>query len=123
MKPTAWLGVLLAGLVPSLSGSQSAGQGPAVPACTEVVAPTPRDWQTFTFRETFAISLPPTCSVDADARYMHGGQSWTCGSVHAEVVWGMWGPTSFGEVASQCTTKVGGREVLVSRRSTSKGPQ
>jgi hypothetical protein len=35
----------------------------------------------------------------------------------------MWGPTSFGEVASQCTTKVGGHEVLVSTRQASKGRQ
>lgn len=53
---------------------------------------------------------------------MHGGTRWQCGTVTAEVVWGMWGRGSFGEKGTRCTTTIAGQRVMVVRDRRDDGP-
>jgi len=101
---------------------QASGERDAPPACEAAPrAAVPAGWTRTTLHETFSIALPPSCQPDAGARYVHGGTRWKCGTVMAEVVWGMWGTGSFADTAKKCTAKVEGLKVMVVREQRDKG--
>lgn len=79
---------------------------PACPPATEVA--TPKDWKRLTLRNGFSVALPPSCVAQEQPRTMHGGDRWQCGAIGVEVVWGMWGTSSFGKTESQCRRTKGG---------------
>jgi hypothetical protein len=95
-----------------------------LPACKENSASTPKSWQRKSVSSSFSISLPACFepAQDSERRYVHGGTRWRCGTTTVEVVWGMWGPDSFGEGRKRCTTRVAGREVMVARGPDNETP-
>ena len=62
----------------------------------------------------FALRLPPSCTEESDKprRFVHGGTTWRCGTLTVEVVWGMWGPSSFGEDLRACKGTLGGLPIV-----------
>ena len=76
----------------------------------------PPDWKRIEQGDGFAIFLPPSCERDPQGRqFVHGGESWRCGSVGVDLVWGMWGTDSFtGREGRQCRTSVAGVPAFVS---------
>jgi hypothetical protein len=108
-----------------LAGDKFSDQVKGLPACDKAVpAAAPASWERATAFGGFTIALPSSCSpvVDKEPRYMHGGTRWQCGSATVEVVWGMWGGTSFGDKGTRCRTKVAGQRVLAVRDRSDEGP-
>jgi len=109
-------------LIALLAVAQASGEPEPPPACEAAPrAAVPAGWTRTTLRETFSIALPPSCQPDPGPRYVHGGTRWKCGTVTAEVVWGMWGAGSFEDTARKCTAKVEGQKVMVVREPRDKG--
>jgi hypothetical protein len=116
VKTTATVAFLLV-----LSAVGCAGTGrfrsiSRMPKCAAAPAAPPAEWRKEEPEPKFAFMLPPSCSSDPDVpQFVHGGLRWRCGTVATDVVWGMWGPGSFGENQVQCRTAIAGVPALVSR--------
>jgi hypothetical protein len=68
------------------------------------------------------LALPPDFHRDSvQPGYMHGGESWSGGTWHYQVVNGHWGWTSFGP-GDRCQLRLEGREAMY-ERSVRKGRQ
>lgn len=95
-----------------------------LPSCKGSPASTPSSWQRKNIGRSFSLSFPSCFEPvqEPERRYVHGGTRWQCGATTVEVVWGMWGPDSFGEGRERCKTKVAGRWVLVARGRDDQGP-
>lgn len=52
---------------------------------------------------------------------MHGGNLWQCDSISVEVVWGMWGKSSFSDASEKCTATIAGMPVMVIREPGDQG--
>ena len=74
------------------------------------------DWVRLDQGAGFSLSLPPCFRPDDDEapHYVHGGRRWRCRAGIVEIVWGMWGPGSFGH---ECRTSVAGVPVTVAHPS------
>ena len=94
---------------------------PAAPPCKDVPLTPPPAWGRKDVGPAFSVALP-SCFVEEKAkwRFSHGGTTWLCPPGGAEVVWGMWGDSSFGS-GDRCTTNVGGVPAVVIRKPDPKG--
>jgi hypothetical protein len=73
----------------------------------------PPDWLRVQVDESFAFQVPSSCVPDTDVpQFVHGGKRLRCGAVSVDIVWGMWGPSSFGS-GRQCKSKLGKVAVFV----------
>lgn len=59
----------------------------------------PAGWVSAPADSGFSFHLPESCT-SSGGLWPHGGTKWECGSIQADVVWGMWGRDSFGEGVS-----------------------
>lgn len=93
---------------------------PPVP-CKDAPLTPPATWGRKDVGRAFSVALP-SCFVEEKAkeRFIHGGTTWLCPPGGAEIVWGMWGETSFGP-GDRCTTSVGGIPAVVIRNPDPKG--
>lgn len=107
-------------LTSSLAGAQTPKQ-PTLPACKETPLATPSSWVRKEIRDTFSLALP-ACFETAkpERRFIHGGTTWKCPPAGAEIVWGMWGPTSF-DSRGGCTTFVAGVPAVVVHSADTRG--
>ena len=108
--------VLVAAFAPAALG---AGGEPrdikALQPCPAIaVRPAPADWRQERQGEGFALRLPPSCKEETESprRFVHGGTTWRCGTITVEVVWGMWGPSSFGEDRHACKGTLAGLPIV-----------
>ena len=120
MMSLVWALTMLA-LLPVSAVSAPADAAPPCEAAPR--AAVPDGWTRKAVREKFSIALPPSCELDPEPRFVHGGTSWKCGTVGAQVVWGMWGASSFSESAKKCSAKVEGVKVMVVREQRAKGAE
>ena len=108
--------LLTAGLVQAQSSKRQ-----AMPPCKEAPLATPPSWTRKEIRAGFSVALPGCFEpAESQRRFVHGGTSWECPPAGAEVVWGMWGPTSF-DSRSGCTTTVAGVSTVVVHSAATKG--
>lgn len=123
IRPAALVALLLVGgsTVQTQGSFLEATKG--MPACREKAAPTPRTWDRQTVDDKFSFAMPSGCQpVQLEEHaYIHGGMRWQCGKTTVEVVWGMWGASSFGEGHDYCTTEVGSKRVMVMRQKQAAG--
>ncbi len=107
-------------LMANLAGAQ-APKLPALPTCKEAPLATPPSWARKEVTTTFSLALP-SCfeAAKAQRRFIHGGSTWQCKPAGAEIVWGMWGPSSF-DSGGGCTTTVAGVPVVVVRSADTAG--
>jgi hypothetical protein len=94
---------------------------PTAPPCKDPPPSTPAAWERKKVNEAFSLALP-ACFIAAKTqrRFVHGGTTWECPPAGAEVVLGMWGPTSFGS-GDRCTTTIAGVPAVVMRSADTKG--
>jgi hypothetical protein len=123
LRHAVLLALLLAGgsSIEARDSFQEASNG--MPACREKAPPTPTTWDRQPVDGSFSFALPSACqSVQVQERsYVHGGLRWQCGKMTVEVVWGIWGRSSFGEGHEYCTTEVGKKLVMVMRQKEAAG--
>jgi hypothetical protein len=113
-------------LVASLCVSPAAASDEidSLPTCKAAPSPaSPAALTRTSLRDSFSLALPE-CSEQKgpEVRYVHGGRRWQCGSVTVEVVWGMWGASSFGEKGSRCKATIDGRRAVVVKDRHEDGP-
>jgi hypothetical protein len=73
---------------------------------SRTIARTEKWKEAFADRE-FVLQLPEGFEpVPTKERYMHGGQQWARGTVKVEMVWGMWGRSSFQASSVPCKTEI-----------------
>jgi hypothetical protein len=85
----------------------------ALPACRASDVPrVPEDWSAVG-DEQFAWSRPPACKRDTDARFMHGGERWLCGTSSVSVSWGHWALASFEGSQPRCSGVLHGVRIVV----------
>jgi hypothetical protein len=117
-REVALLALLLVGGPRAQAGDHFSEEVNGMPTCRQKAAATPTSWDRKNLGEEFSFAMPSDCqSVQREEHsYVHGGARWRCGSTTVEVVWGMWGRTSFGGRAC-CTAKVAGKRVMMATRN------
>jgi hypothetical protein len=80
--------------------------------CALVALGDTTDWQRLSGA---VLALPPEFHRDSvQPGYMHGGESWSGGAWHYQVVSGTWGWSSFGP-GTRCQLRLSGREAMYER--------
>src|SRR4030095_427101 len=93
----------------------------APPPCAPVDAKRPGSWKDVRLRE-FSLSLPACFEeyTDSQKRFVHGGVLWRCAERKADLAWGMWSPSSFGDSRKLCSTTIAGIPAVVGRTEHEK---
>src|SRR5438128_364648 len=127
MSRKGWLAgaVLLAAFTPHvLCAAGKPRDIKGLPKCHAIPArSTPPDWRKEGQGDGFALRLPSACTEQSEEprRFVHGGTTWRCGTLTVEVVWGMWGPTSFGDDLRTCKGILAGLPIV--RASGERGAE
>ena len=106
------------------AGDRASQELEGLPPCAPADARRAGEWKDVDTGRGFAISLPACFEpkVDPGAFYVHGGQSWRCETRTADVVWGMWGASSFSDSWTLCATRIGGVPAMIGRKEPAGGP-
>ena len=124
MRSQVLLATLFLAFAALLQADHFADEVKGLPSCREKVPSAPASWERKKMGETFSFSLP-ACFQEVQTKehqYIHGGVRWQCGGATVEVVWGMWGRSSFDSGGTQCAAKIAGKRVMVEHSSNSAGP-
>ena len=108
-------------LVTATVGADTSKTPRHLPKCAEMPEEPQTDFTRVNMDGGFSLGLPSGCVVlqQGVMHYVHGGIRWKCGTVTADLAWGMWGLSSFGEDLTQCRTKVASLPVVVMRSKDS----
>jgi hypothetical protein len=106
-------------LASSASGGRSKALG-ALPRCPSVTLVATGEWSQIQQGDGFALRMPDCFRNEEGPRFVHGGQRWQCDAMKVEVVWGMWGPGSFGE-RKECRMSLAGVPAMVATASGANG--